>query len=790
LETAPKREYLEPNDEPVKPRVRPLGQGALESPSGAFTLEHTKVDITVTGFMQEVTVTQRFKNPFSAPIEALYAFPLPDDAAVHEMTLVAGARTIKAQVKKRFEARQLYEQAKAEGRRAALLDQERPNVFTQSVANLLPGEAVLVTVSYVAPLAFDEGVYTLDFPMTVGPRFIPDTGAVPDADQVTPPQVRGGRDIEVSVKLDAGSVIETLWSVSHRLILDRPSSREARLSLDPSDSLPNKDLIVRWRVSGPETRAAMLASGGAFALMINPEIRGANPPATPKELVFLIDTSCSMSGAPLDAAKGAMRLALQELTPNDTFMLIDFAQDARVFSEQPLPATPLQLERAMRHLDALPAAGGTNQLAGIRKALERPEDPERLRMVLLMTDGYIGNEDQIFAETSKRLGSARLFGFGIGSSVNHHLLARLSEVGRGFYQFVPPDENPAEPVKKFARRIRQPLLTDVTIDWGTLPVADVMPGPVPDLFDAQPLLIQGRYREAAKGTVLVRGKRAGQAVTIEVPVTLPETSSSGRVLSMAWARRRLQQLSMEEARGVDQSVAITALALEHHLASKYTSLVAVDETRVADGTTTTTVTEPALVPDQTVQTGMLKIIGGGGAIMGLGLSGTGAGGGGLGSGGSLSKGGNALLGNLGAPLMFGGGGGASGVSTADALGVGGLGTKGAGRGSGNRFTFPSLKAPRGLYAPGVFEALLKRRANHFQYCFEQDAFKTPAVKRTIILQWRIEADGSISNVEVVTKEHAQLNVTACLIGAVRRITFPAHAGGPVTVKVPLMFQPE
>ena len=456
------REILEPRVEPWRTNLRSLplrgrnvefGQGSLEAstndgPARPFTLEHTKVDIEVTGFMQAVTVTQTFKNPFTAPVEALYVFPLPDDSAVHDMTMTAGTRVIRANIQKRAVARQQYEQAKAEGKRAALLDQERPNIFTQSLANLMPGEQVTVTLQYVAPLRYDDGIYTLNFPMVVGPRYMagailpgqsqgsgagPDTDSVPDGSRISPPQARSGRDIEVAVHVNAGTVIEDLWSVSHRLELDRPSSSQLNLTLNPMDTLPNKDLIVRWRVSGTQALAAVLAAGGAFALMLNPESKSANAPPTPKEMVFVIDTSCSMNGAPLLAAKRAMTQALEQMNADDSFMLIDFADSASAFHDEPLAATPDEVRRAVAYLNALPSRGGTNQLAGIRRALARPEDPKRLRMVLLMTDGFIGNEDEILAETRKLRGEARVFGFGIGSSVNHFLLSRLSEEGRGFY---------------------------------------------------------------------------------------------------------------------------------------------------------------------------------------------------------------------------------------------------------------------------------------------------------------------------------------------------------------------
>lgn len=605
-----------------------LGEGALEAadatgPARPFVLERTKVVAEVSGFVSAVTVTQEFKNPFPRPVEAVYVFPLPDDAAVDEMTLTAGSRVIRATIQKRGEARRMYEEAKAQGRRAALLDQERPNLFTQSVANLLPGEKVLVTLRYVAPLRYDEGAYTFNFPMTVAPRYVPgaalpgesqgtgtspDTTRVLDASRITPPAERTGRDISVEVRLDAGAPIEALWSVSHRLFADRPGPGRAVVTLDGADRIPNKDLVLRWSVSGPQKRASVLSSGGrggAFALMLNPEANVADAAVTPKELVFVIDTSGSMSGAPLMAAKRAMALAMQQMNARDTFMLIDFADRASSFHDTPLAATDANVQRALQYLAALPSSGGTNQLEGLRRALARPEDPERLRIVLLMTDGLIGDEREIFAEAQRQLGHARLFGFGIGSSVNHYLLSRLSELGRGFYQYVRTDEDPGAAVERFVRRIAKPLMTDVTIDWGGLQVFDVLPRAVPDLFDAQPLVVMGRAKEPGTGVVTLKGRVAGQPVSFSTPVTFGAERTGGAGLMTMWARARIEDLDRQQHWGEasDAVNAITTLGLEYHLVTAYTSLVAVEDRPVTAPGASKTVTVPTEPADGMEQTG-------------------------------------------------------------------------------------------------------------------------------------------------------------------------------------------
>lgn len=605
-----------------------LGEGALEAadatgPARPFVLERTKVVAEVSGFVSAVTVTQEFKNPFPRPVEAVYVFPLPDDAAVDEMTLTAGSRVLRATIQKRGEARRMYEEAKAQGRRAALLDQERPNLFTQSVANLLPGEKVQVMLRYVAPLRYDDGAYTFNFPMTVGPRYVPgaalpgesqgtgtspDTTRALDASRITPPAERTGRDISVEVRLDAGAPIEALWSVSHHLVADRPDPGRAVVTLAGADRIPNKDLVLRWSVSGPQKRAAVLSTGGrggAFALMLNPEANVPDVAVTPKELVFVIDTSGSMSGAPLLAAKRAMALAMQQMNPRDTFMLIDFADRASSFHDTPLAATDANVQRALAYLQALPSSGGTNQLEGLHRALARPEDPERLRIVLLMTDGLIGDEREIFAEAQRQLGHARLFGFGIGSSVNHYLLSRLSELGRGFYQYVRTDEDPGAAVERFVRRIAKPLMTDVTIDWGGLQVFDVLPRAVPDLFDAQPLIVMGRAKEPGTGVVTLKGRVAGQPVSFSTPVTFGAERTGGAGLMTMWARARIEDLDRQQHWGEtsDAVNAITTLGLEYHLVTAYTSLVAVEDRPVTAPGASKTVTVPTEPVDGLEQTG-------------------------------------------------------------------------------------------------------------------------------------------------------------------------------------------
>ncbi|WP_224241172.1 VIT domain-containing protein [Hyalangium gracile] len=545
-----------------------FGQGSLEAapdsgPPRPFLLRHTEVEAELTGFVSDVTVTQEFENPFTERVEAIYVFPLPDDSAVHEMILEVGGRKIRGVIQRREQAHQTYEQARAEGRHAALLDQERPNIFTQSVANVLPGERVKVSLRYVAPLAYDDGTFEFNFPMVVGPRY---TAGVPDASRISPPAEppeRSGRDIRMTVRLDAGVALEALESTSHRLRVDQRSEREAVIRLAENERVPNKDFILRYRTAGEQLRGAVMATGGRdgfFGLMLQPASRKASQgEVMPRDVVFVLDTSGSMEGPPLDAAKRAVRRAFQSLSPRDRFMLIDFADEASSFRDEPLAATRENLELASRYLDDLPAGGGTHQLAGILRALTLPRDEQRLRVVLLMTDGFIGDEAEIFARTHPLLGDTRLFGFGVGDNVNHYFLDRLSRIGRGFYQYIRTDEDPGEAIERFVRRIERPVLTRVQVDWGGLDVWDVKPEQLPDLFDNQPLIVLGRYRQPGTATVRVRGSTPlGEHVT-EVSVTLPEEGGHARALRTLWARSQIEELEMQRALNLGDLRAAPAL---------------------------------------------------------------------------------------------------------------------------------------------------------------------------------------------------------------------------------------
>src|SRR5262245_16630956 len=622
----------------VEAATRKVTQSALQAigrdgqPRAECPLNHTDVKAEVSGSLARVTVTQEFHNPFQEKIEAVYVFPLPQSAAVDDMTMIVGDRTVKGKIKRREEARAIYDAAREAGQAASLLDQERPNIFTQSVANIAPGAEVKITISYVEFLKYEDGTYEFVFPMVVGPRYIPgqpigeqasptgatngggwapDTSQVPDASRITPQVApkgeRAGHDISIEVKLDTGVPIDEMKSTLHEVDIARPDNHRAVVRLKDRATIPNKDFILKFDVAGKKISDAVMthrgAQGGFFTLMLQPPERVTAADVSPKELVFVLDTSGSMSGFPIEKAKETMRLALDNLYPDDTFNLITFSGDTHILFPQPVPATRENLQLAQRFLASLQGSGGTEMMEAIRAALAPSGEQDHVRIVCFMTDGHVGNDMEIISEIQKHP-NARVFAFGIGSSVNRFLLDKMAEHGRGEVEYVTLEDDGSAATRRFHERVRNPLLTDIEIDWAGLPVADVYPKRLPDLFSAKPLILTGRYISAARGVIRLRGKSAGRNFVREIPVELPESQPQHDVLATLWARTRIDNLMSEDYAGMQNGntkpevqEAITQLGLEYRLMTQFTSFVAVEETTVTDGGQPRRIDVPVEMPE-------------------------------------------------------------------------------------------------------------------------------------------------------------------------------------------------
>ena len=608
----------------------PAAAGALlaVAPDGrvqaACPLEHTDVRAEISGFLARVRVTQRFKNTLEESIEAVYTFPLPADSAVDDMTIRIGERTVKGKIKEREEARRIYNEARARGNLAALLDQERPNIFTQAVANIPPGETVEVEIAYIETLRYEEGAYDFSFPMVVGPRYIPgeptgkqgggwapDTSQVPDASRITPPVTapgtRAGHDISLEVSLDAGVPIRDLESASHEVEVSRQGGSRAEIRLRAKSVLPNKDFRLRYAVAGETIDDAVLThfgeEGGFFTMILQPPNRVTAEDVTPKELVFVLDTSGSMSGFPIEKAKETMKLALDGLYPRDTFNLITFAGDTKVLFPTPVPATPENLAHAQQFLSSRQGGGGTEMMQAIRSALKPSESSEHVRIVCFMTDGYVGNDMAILDELG-RYPNARVFSFGVGSSPNRFLLDKMADVGRGEVEYVALNGDGSAAARRFHERVRNPLLTDIALDFGGMAVEDVYPQRIPDLFSAKPVIVKGRFTAPGRGAVRLTGRMSGKPFAREIDVDFSRGREANEALGGLWARAKIADLMARDWAGMQNGAPraeikqeIIRLGLAHRLMTQFTSFVAVEETIVTEGGEPRRIEVPVEMPE-------------------------------------------------------------------------------------------------------------------------------------------------------------------------------------------------
>ncbi len=591
---------------------------------GLCPLVHTEVKAEISGILSRVTVRQQFRNPYEQPIEAVYTFPLPHNAAVDDMTIRTGERTIRAVIKRREEAKEIYQRARENGQLAALLDQERPNIFSQQIANVLPGQDVDVVISYAETLKYKDGGYSFIFPMVVGPRYIPgdaigqegggwapDTTQVPDASRITPPVAppgtRSGHDIDIQVRIDSGVPFSKLRSPQHQLNVLSSDIRSAVVELANKKEIPNKDFVLSYDVAGPEIQDGLvthrISQNGYFMLILQPPQTFTPKQVVPKELVFVLDTSGSMQGFPIEKAKETMRMALDGLYSHDTFNLITFSGETRILFPQPVPATRENLELARQMLESGRGSGGTEMMRAIRAALQPSDAQGHIRIVCFMTDGQVGNDMAILSEVQKHP-NARVFAFGIGPSTNRFLLDKISEEGRGAVEYVPLNGDATAAATRFHERIRNPLLTDIALEWSGTPVTDIYPRRIPDLFSAEPIAICGRYAGSGYAALRLRGRSGSRDFLRDIPIYLPGRAPQHDVLAKLWARRRIEALMAEDYKGIQNGSpraevreAITRLGLDHRIMTQFTSFVAVEERIQTKGGKPITVQVPTEIPD-------------------------------------------------------------------------------------------------------------------------------------------------------------------------------------------------
>jgi Ca-activated chloride channel family protein len=557
----------------------------------------TKVQINIEGMVASTTVDQVFTNSSDEPVDAIYVFPLPQNAAVHDMKMLINDRLIQGVIKEKEEAKETFEIAKAEGKHASLTEQERPNVFTNFVANIMPGDTIIVRLTYVEKLTYKAGTFKVRFPMVVAPRYIPgheitgysgkgwayDTDIVPDASHITPPVVspgmRSGNLVSLNVNINAGLPISFVGSVSHEINIIQVDASAYRVDLKKKKVIPNKDFILEYRIkSGNEPKAALFAvtkgSDNYFMLMAVPPVNVKKNQSMKKEIVFVLDISGSMAGASNDQAKSGLISTLNLLARGDYFNIIAFNRTYDVLAPYSLQASVSNIINGINYVNRLEADGGTEAQPALKHAMNMTHQSDTLKMIIFLTDGSVGNENQLIALVNQDIGKSRLFTVGIGSAPNSYLLEKVSQFGRGTSTHISNINEVESKINELFSKIENPVLTDLKLDISDK--AEVVPDPIPDLFAAQPLIILGRVDDLLSTKTRLIGKTLNSYFTLDIPLDF-RTATKEPAIPTLWARSKISNL-MDEYRLGNEGVKseIIDVAINHKLMTKFTSFVAVE----------------------------------------------------------------------------------------------------------------------------------------------------------------------------------------------------------------------
>lgn len=571
-----------------------------------------KIEMSVSGIVNRVVVEQHFTNISEKWMEALYVFPLPEESAVDHLELLVGERKIIGIIQEKEQARETYQKAKEEGRKASLLIQQRPNIFTTRVANIAPGESIVVKIEYQQNIHYDAGVFSLRFPMVVFPRYIPgqplvkteepatgvrngsavtfsgtgwaaNTDAVPDASEITPPVDVSGEApvaVELTVDLDAGVALSQIHSLYHGMKTEKLATGHYRLAFT-GEVKADRDFVLEWQpVNSAETSAALFTEKQgekdfSLLMLMPPHIRTKpDSPPIARELVLILDISGSMAGSSIRQAKEGVKLALQRLRPEDSFNVIVFNDQAHSFYPESVAGEAKRVADAIARVEALSAEGGTEMSHALELALDGKEEHEQLRQVVFLTDGAVGNEKELLQMIDGRLGDSRLFTVGIGAAPNSYFMTSSAKLGRGTSLFIGDINEVQERMAELFLKLENPALRDLQIT-GADTTLEIFPHPLPDLYYGEPLFIAFSGTKGQKLQVTgILGDTNWQA-EIET-----DGSQQRAGIGALWARKKIRSL-METAALDDMEERmrpqIVALGLEHHLVTAYTSLVAVEQ---------------------------------------------------------------------------------------------------------------------------------------------------------------------------------------------------------------------
>ncbi len=590
-------------DKTLSPYFVIVGEGETEM----LPLLSTSAEVDIAGVIADVTVTQVYKNDGEDPIEAIYVFPASTRAAVYGMEMRIGERTIVAEIKEREQARQEYEDAKAEGKSASLLEQQRPNVFQMNVANIMPGDRIEVELKYTELLVPEDGVYSFIYPTVVGPRYS-ETQAEDATDRdkwIANPFLEEGTmptyDFDIDVNISAGLTIADISCETHTTSINYDGRDFARIDLSPlEEDGGNRDFVLNYRLKGGDIESGVLLYEGEdenfFLMMVQPPERVDEKQMPAREYIFIVDVSGSMHGFPLDISKELMKNLLGELRPQDRFNVLLFASGNTVMSESSLPATKDNVSKAMKIIDNQHGGGGTQLLPALKRALDLPGDDDISRTVVVVTDGYVSVEKEAFEIIRNNLNRANFFAFGIGSSVNRFIIEGMAHVGNGEPFVILNPEGAEEKAEKFRQYIATPVLTDIEIEYDGIDVYDIEPLKASDLLAERPLLVYGKYRGKANGKITVTGEGGRGEFEQSYDLSDIKPIDENSALKYLWARQRIRILGDFGQLGDNVKEEVTELGLKYNLLTDYTSFVAIDsEIRNTSGDPTS-VKQPLPLP--------------------------------------------------------------------------------------------------------------------------------------------------------------------------------------------------
>jgi Ca-activated chloride channel family protein len=556
-------------------------------------LKASHADIRINGPIAEVTVTQHYSNAGQRAINARYVFPGSTHSAVHGLTMKIGARIVKAKIEEKAQAEHLFAKAQQEGKRAALMTQQRPNVFMMDVANIMPGDDVELTLTYSELLVPEQGVYELVYPTVVGPRYGSDPLQMArDAAWIANPYAKDAGDgrnpaateTHINLTIDSPIALKDLQSVQHKIETHWQNDKSATVSLAGSETQPgNRDFILRFRLQGEQIVSGLMTySQGAenyFLMMAEPPARVQSGQVMNREYLFVVDVSGSMIGFPLDTTKQLMTRLLSSLKPTESFNILFFAGDARVLSPEPLTATPEHIQQALGMMSAYTGGGGTELINALTQAYAMPRKPDVARSLVVVTDGYVSAEREAYTLIADNLNDSNLFAFGIGSSVNRHLIESMAKAGAG-EPFIVTSEKEVDAVSaRFRRTIEAPLLSNIAVSGKDVEIYDQEPKNIPLMLAERPIVIFGKYRSTSDQAVIeLQGQSANGVYHVAMPLAEASHDSRTELLPVLWARNRLMRLADMAGNEMESNRdEIVKLGLGYSLLTPYTAFIAVDE---------------------------------------------------------------------------------------------------------------------------------------------------------------------------------------------------------------------